>query len=688
MFDEERARRNATRRNRDGSQRDSDRNGRPPSPQPSRQPVVNTGAELRERFEQSLAAADHDAAVDQLRSEARSPDPETRMAALDHLAAVLIVGAGHLGFHDQLDEAARILRERLDTEHDPGRIARLSNNLAAALFYRFQHDSDPTDLANAIACYERAIDSAPDDATRWTYTANLGGVLCIDYQQNGHDDALTRSVTLLRQAWKDRALSTDGVADVIGNYSTALQLRFLDTGNLADLNEAIDVARQAAAESRSDADLRAAESALSGALVDRFDMTGRTAELDEAVSIYRTRTESFDQVDPAFPDWAQNLARTLCTRYEATGRQADLNEAIDWLRAARSRRPTGHIDRAISDNTLASAYQSRFELHGAHHDLDLAVAVHREAVRETPPEHVSMPVHLTGLANALHTRFELHHSASDLDEAIDLLRRAAAVPTAGVFAASIVTNLGGALLARFRHDTTGGDITDLEDAVANFRQATAESQDYAQACAFAANLGEALALVAEHTRRVADIDEAVQTLHTAVDLAPPGHPELVTILGYLAHAQDLRQQLVGPLDAADSSDETWHRAISLGAAAARRRLQAARDWADSTERRRDARQALLAYTALSEVMPLTAWHGLERGDRELVIDKCADVGSAGAAWALENHATIQAVQLLEQGRAVLWSQRLTARSEDELLRTGSPEIAARLDDLRSQLDSM
>ena len=87
-----------------------------------------------------------------------------------------------------------------------------------------------------------------------------------------------------------------------------------------------------------------------------------------------------------------------------------------------------------------------------------------------------------------------------------------------------------------------------------------------------------------------------------------------------------------------------------------------------------------------DLLPVLAWRGLDRSVQEHRLADVAGLGNDAAAWALTADQPRRAVELLEQGRQVLWSQALQTRSDLSALAAAAPELAARLDETRRGLD--
>ena len=87
------------------------------------------------------------------------------------------------------------------------------------------------------------------------------------------------------------------------------------------------------------------------------------------------------------------------------------------------------------------------------------------------------------------------------------------------------------------------------------------------------------------------------------------------------------------------------------------------------------------------LLPTAAWHGLDRATREEQLAQFAGLATDAAACAVLDARPELAVELLEQGRSVLWTQALNLRSDLTRLTEKAPDLAERLDSIRVILDS-
>ena len=99
----------------------------------------------------------------------------------------------------------------------------------------------------------------------------------------------------------------------------------------------------------------------------------------------------------------------------------------------------------------------------------------------------------------------------------------------------------------------------------------------------------------------------------------------------------------------------------------------------------DPEMASDGYTAAVSLLAEVAWHGLERSVREGHLAQWRGLAEDAAACAL-HVSPPQAVELLEQGRTVLWTQRLHHRTDLRRLNQTAPAVADRLGEIRAELD--
>jgi tetratricopeptide (TPR) repeat protein len=321
-----------------------------------------------------------------------------------------------------------------------------------------------------------------------------------------------------------------------------------------------------------------------------------------------------------------NLGNALRVRFERGGALADINDAVDLTRTALELVARRHGDEGPSLSNLSGVLRARFDRTRRLADLDEAIQQNRTAVAHVRPDDLHRAGYLSNLCHALRTRFNAIGQAGDLDEAVTVGRKAVAaaepVPTEH---GGHQINLSNALLDRYRLQ---GSITDLEEAIAAARRAVAVTpEDHPDRAARLHSLG--LALQLGLSQQQAAREETVQAFHEAA--TAPNARTLVRLRATAAWAS-----LAGD----------------------------AGDWPS-------AQQAIEVATAL---LPIFVSQGLNRADKEDLLKEVVTLSAHAGSCSITIGNPRRAVELLEQGRAVLWGQLLQGRTEMKGLQRVNPRL--------------
>lgn len=395
--------------------------------------------------------------------------------------------------------------------------------------------------------------------------------------------------------------SGSGDASSLSENALALWTRAQQTGRLDEVDQAIGLGlRAVAAGGACHPDHKTFLANLGTYRLTRFALSGQVADLDQAID-YLERSVAI----PGGPNHAlflANLGTTYLSRFGMTGRAADLDRAIDHLNAALAG-SSGSPHNATFLGNLGAARWTRFEHNGDPADLDQAIAAMEQAITagDTDPNHVMF---LGNLGAAYHSRFARTGDLTDLGRAIDTARRAITAghdhPNLALFLSTLGTaflsryertgdladieqaidhlerstvtnldrpgglaerwsNLGLASLARFERI---GRLSDLDRAIEAGQRALDLAGDSPRTATWLSNLGLSYQARFERTGRRADLDHAVQLKERAVAATPEGHPEQAIRLSNLASAYTLRHERTGDLSDADRAVEAGRRSVT------------------------------------------------------------------------------------------------------------------------------
>ena len=165
--------------------------------------------------------------------------------------------------------------------------------LGRALHARFEKNSDPHDLDEAIAELSSAMRILPPrHRHKPMYESNVGLLLCVRYEHTHQDADLKRAISHCR---------------------TALEA--------ADNN---DVA--------SPADKAWYRANLATSLLHRYERSKESALLNESLALWKTAVASLEQGHPDKPSYYSNISAVFLARYNHTADLSDLNRAVDAIR--------------------------------------------------------------------------------------------------------------------------------------------------------------------------------------------------------------------------------------------------------------------------------------------------------------------------------------------------------------------
>jgi tetratricopeptide (TPR) repeat protein len=514
-------------------------------------------------------------------------------------------------------------------------------NLATCLDTRFERKGEPLDLEEAIALYRKCLGSTGDRASSLN---NLASSLCTRFNYQGNRSDLDESILLHREALALRPLGHPLRWKSLNNLANALHTAAQEADNPAYLEEAVSFLREARGLSFTSDAQRAKILSNLGSLLDTlFRMTCKITDLDDAVVFHREAlglTHGKDQRHRPL----NNLAAALCLRWSQTGQIVDVNEAVMLQSEAVALLGDSHIDRPSLLDGLASSLSSRFVKEGKRADIDKAIALHRKALSLLREGNRDYSMVLRNLAVAIFERFDHAGDSgqvSDLDDIIPLFREELRLlDTSHPDLSSSFNNLSIALLKRFRKSTT---FTDLKEAIEMSRKSLQVTpREHPLTCTYSIHLGAMLMEMYFHNKQEQNLEDAMAKFRAAVNC------ESAPVL---------------------------------------ERSRGARMWADHADPLH--KSALEAYEATIQLLPRLATLNLDlQARQQILIFRTDGVARNAAACAIRFNDTAKAIELLEAGRAIFWSQALQLRTPLDELDAVEPArvLAERLREIQGFLE--
>ncbi len=650
--------------------------------------LTNIGSALQIRGRGTGAITDLNRAVEVLEEAVRcapSHDPQ-RCGVLNNLRGALSARFDLTGDNADLDRAIDVLEEAATSTPtaDPDRVG-LFSTLRIALCSRFERAGDAADLNRALRVLELAANSTPTGSTdRRTLLLGVASVFYLRSTALGDLADLQRAIKIYDK-YATTAPTDSDEASECSNFAIALQTRFERTGNAADLDRAIELLELAqAATPIEDPQWAAGPCNVAGALMARFERNGDPADLDRAVTLFEDALTDVPTEHPQRPMLLSNLAASLRTRFEHTGNPVDLDRAIDHQTEALDAIPQGHTSRPVFMSNLGDDLQGRYENIGDTADLNRAINLLEEAAETIPEDHPDRPMILGNLGVALESRFDRTQDVADLDRAIDMVTQSTD-PTRPRHQhwARFISNLGNMLRRKYE---LSGDTDDLDAAIDKHSQAVQCTPDVdADKPTRLANLGGALLRRFERTNIEADLTAAKDACERAVATMPRTHRDRTMALLNHASALLFSFKRSGDMTEADRMLEASREAALNTAARLQYRAQAAQYWGRAATLKQDWNQALEGYRLAIELVTLAVPWELGRADQEFQLAKFAGLGSDAAAVALQAGDVESAVEMFEQGRAILFSRALHSRSDITELRENHEALADRFVRRRNSL---
>jgi tetratricopeptide (TPR) repeat protein len=672
--------------------------------------LTSLGNALQARYAltQSLDDLDEALSIQAALAEAPPEDPN-RCMYLNNLSNALYSRFAQTENISDLDQAVAVGREAVAATPvaHPNRAVHL-RNLGNKLYTRFRQTKALRDLDESIRVYAEALSiAAPGQPYRVALLSQLSKAQA-DRWEHTHDRGdLDAAVDATRAA----AAAAPGGHPERGinlvRLGALLWVRIDLTGSLDDIREAVVACREATASSPTEGfDQGRALGTLAAVLVALFDRVGDLGDLDEAITAGRAAVAELSADDPRRALFLSVVANALRERCQRTGGLADIEEAINLGREAAAVTDSGDARTMILSN-LGAALLARNELQGGLDDLDEAITIWRTVLASAPANDVNdlalsrqanARMALSSLGLALGRRYDRRsvwapRDTSDLEEGVQACREAlASSPRDEPFHSAFLVNLSVVLLMWCERDVdlgAWGTLAEMDETVDVSRRAVASvpSSDRRWPLLLM-NLARALRNRFIRSRDLADLDEAVDAARQVVSLTAADHPDRCTHLHDLSRFLYARYEQTK--DAADvaAAIDGWREAVAVPAAPPATRLYAASCWgAAAMTAGRQWALAADGYASAVELLPLVAWRGLSRADREFWVNDARGLGGDAAACAIAAGRPDRALELLECSRGVIWSQLLDIRSDLAALRAAEPELADELDGTRMGLAS-
>lgn len=566
-------------------------------------------------------------------------------------------------------------------------------NLGLSLQLRFERGGDITDLSEAISSFRDAIEYTPPADTEISLRCQtrLAVALQLRFENSNETTDMSEAISLFQKVIKLTPKGHDELSVRLGNLGLAMLCRFNHAtgGDIAYLSEAISSFQQAVElTSEGDSISPARLNNLGNALRQRFDRTFNPEDLSKAISLHRRAIELSTANSKDLHLWFTNLGTTLISCFEHSGDIGELSEAISSFRKAVRLTPPNDPRLPRRLNNLGYSLLYRFMRNRVLEDISEAITLLRKAVENSSNSYASLhvAVFINNLSLALQERFRFQGDIVDLTQAISQQHKAIELtPPGHAYLPSQVGTLGLLLLDRFEHGGKDKNLKDVSEAITSFQEAVQHSHGRSSLPAWLNNLALAFRKRFEFTGNFADLSEALTLQEKLIQLTPEGHSDLSHWHSNLGHLMKALYTHTNDGAHVASAISHYRQAATLNTGIPFIRLTAARKWAQCSQQY-DSSQTLEAYGIAINL--LSEFVGMNESveARHASVGDMSNLISAAAAAAFSFGRIELALEWLEQGRCIVWTQLGQLRNPLHDLRTKRQDLAKQLQQVSSKLE--
>ncbi|EXK24672.1 hypothetical protein FOMG_18621 [Fusarium oxysporum f. sp. melonis 26406] len=233
-----------------------------------------------------------------------------------------------------------------------------------------------------------------------------------------------------------------------------------------------------------------------------------------------------------------------------------------------------------------------------------------------------------------------------------------------------------------------GEMKDLEEAIQTARQAVESTPvDSPDLAARLNNRGTKLERLYERTGDMRDLEQSIQAARQAAKLTPDDHPDLAARLNNLGNKLERLYERTGDMRDLEEASTNLLGAWSCFNAVPFHRVMAAATCLEVLATQNRVEEGIDLGRRILDLLPLVHTRGLDRNDQQFILTTFAGVASNICAFLLSANRLDEALEFLEQGRAVIISQLLDDRSDLSSLRQGHSQLANRYQGLVDEVNT-
>ena len=645
-----------------------------------------------------------------------------------------------------INEAVEMHRQSLrifeDHPHHKARPSFLSQ-YGFALRDRFHHTHSVNDITDALSQHETALTLVEDgNEDEYDILINISETLCCRFDAKMEKSDLDRAILLYRRAVALKPMDhfPHGIlADCLEKRANMAY----DDGDAQvnrDVNELLEVReRQLKLASSAESNPENLQNKIATSFYKLFMKTRLIHLLDRAISIFR-EARTLPGLPPSYkPQILINLSACLHTRYNELKKPDDLKEAVELSYCCyKIPDPLPTYLRVFIIITLCKMLRTQYDELGDKSKLtEEIVLIHQflgsdEGTAVSNSDRGSV---LVALGTALRDRFmdSGRTNIQDIEDSVKFLQEAQAIASTDADRMLTTNSLVGTLILQHHAQGLPGDpdvmqkAIELQEKVVDEMSqgdpnrgtvlrtlASAWEEQYLtthtlghldksieyqreaislskQKYTYLPNLVYSLYRRYVVTERIEDLDEAITICKKSISLIEEPHPNLCIAHSYLGRL--LTEKFINTKEMVNlrAATDAFRMAALNNIAPTTQRFFAAQRWAKVADEHKHE-TVMEAYTLAIQFLPRLAVLGLDLPARRQMLTVGSDgLAREAATCAMRSGNFERAIEFLEEGRAVFWSQALQLRTSfDELKESAAPgpALAERLQDISTRLEQL
>ena len=299
-------------------------------------------------------------------------------------------------------------------------------NTLGAIAFRFidifDHTGNGDALDRAIHFARLAFEETEENRDEWlTRLNNYGNMVGMRYDLKGRDDDLREGVRIGRMALAACADDHPSRASTCGSLAlTLFTLAQTSENPAAELDESIELAREAVQKEESTTDRAVFLNTLGNALGERYDRLNNSQDIVEAIEAMSLAISLVPPDDDRLVGFLNNLANFLWFKSRNESNVSDLEQCIECRRRVLSLTPEHHYHRGVALTNLGLCFIDLYLRKGNLSDLESAIEYERAAVSITLPDQPEYATRLDRLGTSLHASYDRTESVEALEESIQV----------------------------------------------------------------------------------------------------------------------------------------------------------------------------------------------------------------------------------------------------------------------------